>query len=89
MMEIEPEIILPYEELPHSNNDLIKSFKIIQDIVKYYEEMIREPQISIKNLESKIDRVEKTPNNPKQSIYEPGKGFSSDEIKKKKFFKKN
>ena len=70
MMKIEPEKILPYEELPHSNNDLIKSLKIIQDTVKYYGEMIRELQISIKNLESKIG-VEKTPNNPKQSIFEP------------------
>ena len=54
MMKIEPEIILPYEELPYSNNDSIKSLKIIQDTVKYYGEMIRELQISIKNLESKI-----------------------------------
>ena len=87
MMKIEPEIILPYEELPQSNNDLIKSLKIIQDTVKYCREMIRELQISIKNLESKIEGVEKTLNNPKQSIFEHGKGFSSNEIKK--FFKKN
>ena len=87
MMKIELEIILLYEELSNSNNDLIKSLKIIQDTVKYYGEMIRELQLSIEKLESKIDGVEKTPNNPKQSIFEPGKGFSSEEIQK--FFKKN
>ena len=43
--------------------------------------MIRKLQISIKNLESKKEGVEKTPNNPKQSIFEPEKGFTSDEIK--------
>ena len=36
MMKIEPEIILPYEDLPESNNELIKSLKIIQNTVKYY-----------------------------------------------------
>ena len=87
MMKIEPEIILLYEELSNSNNDLIKSLKIIQDTVKYYGEMIRELQLIIEKLESKIDGVEETPNNPKQSIFEPGKGFSSEEIQK--FFKKN
>ena len=49
--------------------------------------MIRELQLSIKKLESKIDGAERTPNNAKQSIFEPRKGFSSEEIKK--FFKKN
>ena len=49
--------------------------------------MIRELKLSIEKLESKIDGVEKTPNNPKQSIFEPRKGFSSEEIKK--FFNKN
>ena len=49
--------------------------------------MIKELQLSITKLESKIDGVEKTPNNLKQSIFEPGKGFYSEEIKK--FFKKN
>ena len=49
--------------------------------------MIRELQLSIEKLEFKINGVEKTPNNSKQSIFEPRKGFSSEEIKK--FFKKN
>ena len=35
-MKIEPEIVLPYEDLPYSSNDLEKSLKIIQDTVKYY-----------------------------------------------------
>ena len=35
-MKIEPEIVLPCEDLPDSNNELIKSFKIIQDTIKYY-----------------------------------------------------
>ena len=32
-MKIEPEIVLPYEDLPDSSNDLVKSLKIIQDTV--------------------------------------------------------
>ena len=45
MMKIEPEIILPYEDLPEGNNEMIKSLKIIQNTIKYYGSMIREIQI--------------------------------------------
>ena len=46
-MKIEPEIVLPYEDLPDSNNEIIKSLKVIQNTVKYYGSMIREIQISL------------------------------------------
>ena len=49
-MKIEPEIVLPYEDLPDSNNELIKSLKIIQNTIKYYGSMIREIQISLEDL---------------------------------------
>ena len=41
-MKIEPEIILPYEDLPDSNNEIIKSLKILQNTVKYYGSVIKE-----------------------------------------------
>ena len=53
-MKIEPEIILPYEDLPDSNNELIKSLKIIQNTIKYYRSMIKEIQISLEDLERKL-----------------------------------
>ena len=54
MMKIEPELILPYEDLPESNNELIKSLKIIQNTINYYGSMIREIQISIEDLKKNI-----------------------------------
>ena len=41
-MKIEQEIILPYEDLPDSNNEIIKCLKTIQNTVKYYVSMIKE-----------------------------------------------
>ena len=41
-MKIEPEIILPYEDLPDSNNEIIKSLKIFKNTVKYYGSVIKE-----------------------------------------------
>ena len=52
-MKIEPEIVLPYEDLPDSSNDLVKNLKIIQDTVKYYGTMIKELQLEIKDLDKK------------------------------------
>ena len=49
-MKIEPEIVLPYEDLPESNNELIKSLKIIQNMIKYYRSLIREIQITLEDL---------------------------------------
>ena len=48
-MKIEPEIILLYKDLPESNNELIKSLKIIQNTIKYYGSIIREIQLSLEN----------------------------------------
>ena len=53
MMKIEPKLILPYEDLPESNNELIKSLKIIENTIKYYGSMIREIQIIIEDLKKK------------------------------------
>ena len=53
-MKVEPEIILPYEDLPESNNELIKSLKIIQNTIKYYGSLIREIQITLEELKQKI-----------------------------------
>ena len=75
MMKIEPELILPYEDLPESNNELIKSLKIIQNTIKYYGSMIREIQISIEDLKKKILELEEP-----CSTFEKGKGFSKEEI---------
>ena len=41
-MKIEPEINLPYEDLPDSNNEIIKSLKILKNTVKYYGSVIKE-----------------------------------------------
>ena len=81
MMKIEPEIILPYEDLPDSNNEIIKSLKIIQNTVKYYGSMIREIQISLEDLKQKVLDLEEP-----YSTFEQGKGFSKKEINK--IFKK-
>ena len=80
MMKIEPEIILPYEDLPESNNELIKSLKIIQNTVKYYGSMIREIQISLEDLKKKLELEEPC------STFEQGKGFSKEETRR--IFKK-
>ena len=80
-MKIEPEIILPYEDLPDSNNEIIKSLKIIQNNVKYYGSMIREIQISLEDLKRKILELEEP-----YSTFEQGKGFSKEDISK--IFKK-
>ena len=81
MMKIEPEIILPHEDLPESNNELIKSLKIIQNTIKYYGSMIREIQISIEDLKKKLLELEEP-----CSTFEQGKGFSKEEINR--IFKK-
>ena len=83
-MKIEPEIVLPYEDLPDSSNDLVENLKIIQDTVKYYGTMIKELQLAIKDLDKKVTGlVEPLP--IRSSIFEKGKGFSNEDIKK--FFK--
>ena len=81
MMKIEPEIILPYEDLPDSNNEIIKSLKIIQNTVKYYGSMIREIQINLEDLKKKVLDLEEP-----YSTFEQGKGFSKEDINK--IFKK-
>ena len=53
-MKIELEIVLPYEDLPKSNNELIKSLKIIQNTIKYYGSLIKEIQITLEDLKRKI-----------------------------------
>ena len=53
-MKIELEIVLPYEDLPDSNNELIKSLKIIQDTIKYYGTLIKELHITLNNLDRKV-----------------------------------
>ena len=70
-MKIEPEIILPYEDLPDSNNEIIKIIKILQNAVKYYGSMIKEIQISLEDLKRKIFDLEEP-----YSTFEQGKGFS-------------
>ena len=81
-MKIEPEIVLPYEDLPESNNELIKSLKIIQNTIKYYGSMIREIQISLEDLKQKISELYEP-----YSTFEQGKGFSKEELQK--IFRKN
>ena len=76
-MKIEPEIILPYEDLPDSNNEIIKSLKIIQNTVKYYGSVIRERQISLEDLKRKMIELEEP-----YSTFEQGKGFSKEDISK-------
>ena len=53
-MKIEPETVLPSEDLPESNNELIKSLKIIQDTIKYYGTLIKELHITINDLDEKL-----------------------------------
>ena len=81
MVKIEPEIILPYEDLPEGNNEMIKSLKIIQNTIKYYGSMIREIQISLEDLKKKMLYLEEP-----YSTFEQGKGFSREDINK--IFKK-
>ena len=80
-MKVEPKIILPYEDLPDSNNELIKSLKIIQNTIKYYGSMIREIQISLEDLKKKLLKSEES-----YSTFEQGKGFSKEDINR--IFKK-
>ena len=80
-MKIEPEIILPYEDLLDSNNEIIKSLKIIQNTIKYYGSMIREIQISLEDLKQKMLELEEPYSN-----FEQGKGFSKEDISR--IFKK-
>ena len=81
MMKIEPEIILPYEDLPEGNNEMIKSLKIIQNTIKYYESMIREIQISLEDLKKRMLDLEEP-----YSTFEQGKGFTKEDISR--IFKK-
>ena len=67
-MKIEPEIILPYEDLPDNNNEIIKSLKILQNTVKYYGSMIKEIHISLEDLKRKIFDLEEP-----YSTFEQGK----------------
>ena len=85
-MKIETEIILPYEDLPESNNESIKSLKIIQNTIKYYGSLIREIQITLKDLKRKISELAEPPLT-NYSTFEQGKGFSKEEIQN--FFRKN
>ena len=80
-MKIEPEIILPYEDLLDSNNEIIKSLKILQNTVKYYGSVIKEIQISLEDLKRKILDLEEP-----YSTFEQGKGFSKEDISR--IFKK-
>ena len=81
MMKIEPEIILPYEDLPEGNNEMIKSLKIIQNTIKYYGSMIREIQISLEDLKKRMLDLEEP-----YSTFEQGKGFTKEDISR--IFKK-
>ena len=83
MVKIEPEIILPYEDLPEGNNEMIRSLKIIQNTIKYYGSMIREIQISLEDLKKKMLDLEEP-----YSTFEQGKGFSREDIINKIFKKK-
>ena len=80
-MKIEPEIILPYEDLLDSNNEIIKSLKILQNTVKYYGSIVKEIQISLEDLKRKILDLEEP-----YSTFEQGKGFSKEDISR--IFKK-
>ena len=80
-MKIEPEIILPYEDLLDSNNEIIKSLKTLQNTVKYYGSVIKEIQISLEDLKRKILDLEEP-----YSTFEQGKGFSKEDISR--IFKK-
>ena len=71
-MKIEPEIVLPYEDLPESNNELIKSLKIIQNTIKYYGSLIREMQITLEELKRKISALD-GPFITSYSTFEQGK----------------
>ena len=81
-MKIELEIVLPYEDLPESNNELIKSLKIIQNTIKNYGSLIREIQIALEDLKRKILELDEPPL-VTYSTFEQGKGFSEEEIQKK------
>ena len=84
-MKIGPEIVLPYEDLPESNNELIKSFKIIQDTIKCYGTLIKELHMTLNDLDKKVSRLME-PAPIRSSIFDQGKGFSKEDIQKK--FKK-
>ena len=80
-MKIEPEIVLPYEDLPESDNELIKSLKIIQDTIKYYGTLIIELHITLNDLERKVIGLME-PSPIRSSIFDQGKGFSKEDIQK-------
>ena len=80
-MKIEPEIVLPYEDLPEINNELIKSFKIIQDTIKYYGTLIKELHITLNDLDKKVSGLME-PSPIRSSICDQGKGFSKEDIQK-------
>ena len=85
-MKIEPKIVLPYEDLPESNNEIIKNLKIIQNTVKYYGSLIREIKITLEELKRKISALDE-PFTSTYSTFEQGKGFSKEEINR--IFKKS
>ena len=60
---------------------MIKSLKIIQNTIEYYESMIREIQISLEDLKQKMLELEEP-----YSTFEQGKGYSKEDINK--IFKK-
>ena len=80
-MKIEPEIVLPYEDLLVSNSELIKSLKIIQDTIKYYGTLIKELHITLNNLERKVSGLME-PSAIRSFIFDQGKGFSKEDIQK-------
>ena len=84
-MKIEPETVLPYEDLPESNNELIKSLKTIQDTIKYYRTLIKELHITLNDLDKKVIGLME-PSTIRSSMFDQGKGFSKEDIQK--IFKK-
>ena len=84
-MKIEPELVLPYEDLPDSNNELIKSLKIIQETIKYYGTLIKELHITLNDLDRKVAGLME-PSTIRSSMFDQGKGFSKEDIQK--IFKK-
>ena len=80
-MKIEPIIVQPYEDLPDSNNELIKSLKIIQDTIKYYGTLIKELHITLNNLDKKLTGLME-PSTIRSSMFDQGKGFSKEDIQK-------
>ena len=80
-MKIEPGIIQPYEDLPDSNNELIKSLKIIQDTIKYYGTLIKELHITLNDLDKKVTGLME-PSAIRSSMFDQGKRFLKEDIQK-------